>query len=129
RFRATVRIAHSSIREYLLSSHIGQSKASRFGLQHERAHALLAHIFLVYIQQPELCSGELDEKKLEEFPLARFAAESWFYHYTEAGHAPKTAVHNLVSKLFTRPLDSFHAWMKLCDVDKMWGNKLRQPDS
>lgn len=127
--KATVRIAHSSIREYLLSSHIGQSQAARFSLQHETAHVLLAHIFLVYIQQPELCSGELDEKKLEEFPLARLAAQSWFYHYTEAGHIPKPAVHSLVSNLFARSLDSFDTWTRLCDVDKMWKNKVHQPDS
>ena len=125
--RATVRIAHSSLQKYLLSSHIAQSKAARFSHQHETAHMLLAHIFLVYIQQTELCSGELDERKLEEFPLARLAAQSWFYHYTEAGRTPK--VDYLVSKLFARPLDSFHTWTKLCDVDKMWKNKLHQPDS
>lgn len=129
RVKATVRIAHSSTRGYLLSSYSGQSKAASFGIQHGTGHKLMAHIFLVYIQQPELCCGELDERKLEEFPLARLAAQSWFYHYTEAGHAPKTAVYNLVSKLFKRPLDSFYTWTKLCAVDKMWGNKLHQPDS
>lgn len=124
-----VRIAHSSIREYLLSNHIGQSKAASFGIQHGTGHKLLAHMFLLYIQQPELCRGELDERKLEEFPLARLAAESWLHHYKEAGRALDTAASGLKPQLFIRQLDSFRTWTQLYDVDKIWRNKLHQPDS
>ncbi|CAG8108568.1 unnamed protein product [Penicillium nalgiovense] len=75
------RIAHFSVQEYLQSDRILQQKAARLALQTARANREIAQICLVYLLQPELSMGELDETKLGEFPLASFAARHWFHHF------------------------------------------------
>ncbi|RMZ80954.1 hypothetical protein DV738_g2498, partial [Chaetothyriales sp. CBS 135597] len=74
----TVRIAHFSVQEYLESDRI---KLPVFALKSAAAHSEIAQICLLYLLEPELSSGSLDKVKLEQFPLAHFAALFWFHHY------------------------------------------------
>ncbi|ERF74783.1 hypothetical protein EPUS_03167 [Endocarpon pusillum Z07020] len=70
----TLRIAHFSVQEYLESDRIREQQADAFALESASAHAEIAEICLVYLLEPGLSSGTLDQTALEEFPLARFAA-------------------------------------------------------
>lgn len=87
-----VRIPHFSVQEYLESARIRQpdlesgrirqqKNAARFALQQQYALTEMTQICLVYLLDPELSSGELDEAKLDEFPIALYAAKFWGYHY------------------------------------------------
>jgi hypothetical protein len=80
----TVRIAHFSIQEYLESERIGQQKASMFCLNSVKAHGEIAEVCLLYLLKPALSSTPLSRTTLQEYPLADFAAEYWFYHYQHA---------------------------------------------
>ena len=111
-----VRIAHFSVQEYLESDRIKQQRAMAFGLSHASAHTQIAQIFLVYLQEPSLSSGNLDQTKLEEFPLARFAARSWFHHFNKADRK-SPLLDNLALRLFQDRQRSFSTWVRLHDVD------------
>ena len=70
----TVRIAYSSIQEYLVSERIRYQRAAIFSLNSVTAHAEIAQICLVYLLEDGFSSSTLDRTLIETFPLAQFAA-------------------------------------------------------
>lgn len=124
----TVRIAHFSVQEYLESSRISQHKAAHFGLQRDRAHAETAKSCLVYLLEPDLHSGQLSETILEDFPFARFAAESWFYHVQQC-ESRDSQLEDCMVQLFETPT-AFSAWVQMHDVDVIGWSKIgRKPEA
>jgi hypothetical protein len=111
-----VRIAHFSVQEYLESDRIKQQKAAIFALSSDLAHSEIAEICLAYLLEPELSNGQLDMAKLEEFPLAQFAAQFWHVHYKKA-NKPPSRVEELVIGLFKTHEDSFYNWVRLGNMD------------
>lgn len=112
------RIAHFSVQEYLRSERIHQQKAMRFALQSGPANAEIAQICLVYLLEPTLSKGTLDAAKEKEFPLARFAATYWHYHYANS-QGGKTKVEELLRRLF-QDKNCFLTWINLYDMDRPW---------
>jgi hypothetical protein len=119
----TVRIAHFSVQEYLESDRIKQQKAAAFAIQSAAAHAEIAQICLVYLQEPGLSSGNLDYTKLDEFPLAHFAAMFWHHHYKNA-IGTTSCLDNLILRIFQQHHGSFHTWVKLHNVDRPWKTRV-----
>ncbi|CAG8079967.1 unnamed protein product [Penicillium nalgiovense] len=116
---STARIAHFSVQEYLQSDRILRQNAKVFAIRSATANAEIAQICLVYLLEPTLSEGRLDEKKLTEFPLTRFAAMQWFHHYANSGkEGPKIA--QIVLRLFKDTKNSFVTWIRLHDVDRPW---------
>ena len=115
----TVRIAHFSVQEYLESDRITQQKAASFALQSASAHAEIAQICLVYLQEPGLSSGALDQTKLKEFPLAHFAALFWHHHYRNATSAT-SRLDPLILRIFQQHQGFFYTWVKLHNPDRPW---------
>lgn len=114
----TVRIAHFSVQEYLESERIQHQKAAIFHLTSVTAHGEIARICLTYLLEHGLSSSNLDQSLLEEFPLAKFAAMHWYYHYQgTAKHDPR--LEDFILKLFQRQ-DSFATWVRLHDMDRPW---------
>ncbi|KGO75326.1 NACHT nucleoside triphosphatase [Penicillium italicum] len=114
-----VRIAHFSVQEYLESDRIPQQCAARFAIQKEPAHTEMAQICLVYLLDPTLSNGKLDEAKLEVFPLAEFAAQQWFYFYNNSGKG-KSDIEALILRLFKDQTWPFVTWVRLHNVDTPW---------
>ena len=113
-----VRIAHFSVQEYLESERIQHQKAAIFHLTSITAHGEIARICLTYLLEPGLSSSNLDQSLLKEFPLAKFAAMHWYYHYQgTAKHDP--GLEDFILKLFQRQ-DSFATWVRLHDKDRPW---------
>ncbi|KAJ5922188.1 hypothetical protein N7516_009891 [Penicillium verrucosum] len=110
------RIAHFSVQEYLESDRIFQQGAAKFRIQKEQAHIEMAQLCLVYLLDPTLSNGELDEGKLEIFPFAHFAAGHWFFFYNNSGKQ-KFNIEDLILRLFKDQRESFLTWIRLCDVD------------
>ena len=115
----TVRIAHFSVQEYLESDRITQQKAASLALQSASAHAEIAQICLIYLQEPGLSSGTLDQTKLKEFPLAHFAALFWHHHYRNATSAT-SRLNRLILRIFQQHQGSFYTWVKLHNPDRPW---------
>lgn len=118
----TVRIAHFSIQEYLESERIRQQKAAKFSLASATAHAEIAQLCLIYLLEPDLSRSKLDLSACKEFPLARFAAMYWYYHYEmTAKNVPE--LDDCILKLFQHQR-SFETWAMLHDMDHPWKNTI-----
>ncbi|KAF3935071.1 Ankyrin-1 [Dactylellina cionopaga] len=76
-----LRLAHLSVRDYLLSTKILSSPASYFYITPLAAHRSISEACIVYLQQFET-RDELPtyEESLRDTPLARYAARFWSYH-------------------------------------------------
>ena len=123
--RLTVQIAHFSVQEYLESDRIRLQKAMIFGLNSVKAHAEIAQICLIYLLQPKLSSSVLNRNLLEEYPLAKFAAEYWHFHYKSTAN-PNSKLDAIVLRLFQQE-DSFERWVELHDVDDLALNDRGNP--
>lgn len=75
--RSEVRLAHHSVKDYLLSTHLKDVRLSHFGLEARTAHSIIAVSCLVYLLQFET---RLDTATVERFPLAQYAAQYWPEH-------------------------------------------------
>ncbi|KAJ5725195.1 NACHT nucleoside triphosphatase [Penicillium malachiteum] len=111
----TVRIAHFSVQEYLLSDRLIQQKSRMFAMKSAPANSEIAQICLVYLLEPTLSEGVFDEGKLTEFPFASFAASYWFHHYKNSEE--EEAIGNLASKLFKDKTKAFVSWVRLHNMD------------
>ncbi|KAM6516934.1 hypothetical protein FSOLCH5_007883 [Fusarium solani] len=78
-----LRLAHLSMRDYLLSNKIVGSPASFFTINSLSAHRSIAEECIVYLQQFTASDGEL-EKSPKAHSLAPYAARFWSYHVQAA---------------------------------------------
>ncbi|EXJ70448.1 uncharacterized protein A1O5_06517 [Cladophialophora psammophila CBS 110553] len=120
----TVHIAHFSVQEYIESERIRQQKASVYALQRSSANLDILRICLVCLLEPGLSSRRLDRSILEEHPLARFAASSWYAYYPYIASTTNN-VQELVLKLFDHQKGSFSNWVRLHDLDTPWVNEVK----
>lgn len=82
--RDVVRLAHYSVKEYLLSDRIFLGPASNYGLKEGHSHITLGNGCLEYLFQ----FGQNDlrsESDINDFKLAEYAAEFWLDHASIAG--------------------------------------------
>jgi hypothetical protein len=84
------RIAHFSVQEYLESDRIFQQGAAKFTIRKEQAHTEMAQVCLVYLLDPTLSNGELDEAKLKTFPLLTLLLSIGFSFTTIPGKGSPT---------------------------------------
>ena len=93
-----LRIAHFSVQEYLESNRIHEQNSVRFAIKCPEAHTDIGRLCLIYLQEPALSKGKLDEVKLKEFPLAHYAATYWIDHYRASDRT--SSLDPLVLELF-----------------------------
>lgn len=74
-----LRLAHLSVRDYLLSEKILGTPVTYFAINSVSAHRSIAETCLIYLQQFEK-PIELSSKPPESYSLARYAAKFWPYH-------------------------------------------------
>ncbi|KAJ5372564.1 NACHT nucleoside triphosphatase [Penicillium concentricum] len=117
RATAIARIAHFSVQEYLESDRISQKGAAKFRIQEETTYTEMAQICLVYLLDPSLSIGNLNEKKLEMFPFACLAAMQWFLSYNNSGER-KSEIESLILKLFKGQPESFETWVLLDEMNQ-----------
>ncbi|KAJ5659195.1 hypothetical protein N7507_005646 [Penicillium longicatenatum] len=126
---STARIAHFSVQEYLQSDRIRKQKAQKFTISDESACTEMTQICLAYLLDPTLSTGNLDEVKLQEFPLAHFAAMHWFHYYKRfKADDGKWRADKLLFKMFEGDLKSFATWVKLHDIDYPWVTRVHFED-
>lgn len=79
-----IRLGHFSVREYLVSEGIKDSKVSKFSIIDIVADLFIAESCLQYI----LCYDGLDsktfsQKDLEIFPLLEYLCQFWYIHFAK----------------------------------------------
>ena len=95
-----VRLAHFSVKEYLVSDRIRTGSAAFFSIDEEASNAVIRAIGLACLQ---LYDGALilsSEEFSTEFPLARYSAKFWHDHLCATGGVPHLTPRSLVPELF-----------------------------
>ena len=125
--RATeIRLAHYSVKEYLLSDRICHGKASTFHLMLHEAHRSAAELCLTYLlsfDQPDSITAEL----LLDYPFGLYAAQFWHEHAQTFCSSSKHEKNGEVSltQLAIRLLNPqqkscYINWLRLCDPSEPW---------
>ncbi|MCJ1387554.1 hypothetical protein MMC18_000397 [Xylographa bjoerkii] len=114
-----VRLAHSTVKDYLTSVHFPTRSTSEhdIGFEESGSHQFIARIcltYLIYLDDSHLQEPELGSK----FPLAKYAATYWIQHYHAASE--KDPLQSLVLSLFTDVTGCYANWRMLHDIDKPW---------
>lgn len=104
--KTLVRIAHVSIREYLMSSEIGKSRVSRYQITADRARAEIIKTCLRYMQ---LIDQPFKTVSRDDFPLAPYAMEQWINHYRNVSESDEES-HELVYDFFVNHREMYMKW-------------------
>jgi len=105
--RTIVRLAHISVREYLLSDAIRRGRAARYYIETVSAHTLIAETSLAYMQLFDRPIADL----VEEYPLASYVATYWLYHYEKVPEHASRA-HALAFDFFVRHKTAYTHWLQ-----------------
>jgi ankyrin repeat protein len=111
-----VRLAHNSVKDYLLSHDIKSGASSQFALEAGLAHSLIAGCCLGYLQQ---FHSQLDMAMLQQFPLASYAAQFWTEHYRHAVASDRDLLDRLALQLLTTK-EVYRNCCCLYNPDRRW---------
>ncbi|KZP13299.1 ankyrin, partial [Athelia psychrophila] len=115
-----IKLAHFSVKEYLISEHIFSGAAANFHTDEQLSHSVIAQTSLAYLFHFDK-STSLSEDTLPSFPLAQYAAEYWITHFHSAGfdYGNDGALQQLSVQLFD-PSSSYVMRNWLCLYDPEW---------
>ncbi|KAH6704178.1 hypothetical protein BKA61DRAFT_660800 [Leptodontidium sp. MPI-SDFR-AT-0119] len=108
-----LRLAHFSVKEYLISDRIRTGTAFQYDIQ-SRGEEEIAQSCLTYLLQFQ--SGVLNSENLNTFPLALYAAEHWCRHFRAMKDSDQAT--KLGMQLFQG--DTFMSWIRLFNPEKPW---------
>ena len=118
-----VQFSHFSVREYLTSDRIANSApVSHFHILPKLAHTLLARACLSVLLQLDYI---LDKTMIQNFPLARYAAEHWVEH--AQFEDVSVDIQDMMDCLFDSKKPHFAAWLWLCDGENSQRRYRRSP--
>jgi ankyrin repeat protein len=108
---SVMQFSHFSVKEYLTSSRIAESRVSRYYTPLEPAHLFVTQACLSLLLQLD---NHVTKKTIEEFPLAPYAGRYW------AGHAEigdvSSHIEDLVKCLFNPDNHHFANWVWIYDT-------------
>lgn len=114
-----VRLAHLSVKNYLLSAEIRTNpEVSYFAMSPEQENMQLALYCLTYLSLDTIAAGpcvEVDEwaARLASHPLLKHAAKAWPYYLRAAGRIP-IVMNRIVSEFFApNSRDMFMSWVQV----------------
>jgi hypothetical protein len=113
-----VRLAHFSVKEYLMSERIQAGSASRYSLRKIHANVSIAETCLAYLLQFDHPNSSI-LRTFEEFPLARYAAKYWTQH-AQYAEADMNTIHLLSMELLLQRKDAYLNWIRLFNPDMPW---------
>ena len=112
-----VQFSHFSVKEYLTSPRLAQSRGdvSRFYVDLNAAHTILAQACLSTLLQLDEHTGNDGSKG---FPLAEYAAQHWVEHAQFENVSSR--VRGGMEDLFDSSKPHFAAWLRIHDMDERW---------
>jgi hypothetical protein len=111
-------LAHYSVKEYLVSTRIFESKAILFGLKPLLCYQTIAKYCLHYLLQFNR-SDALTKDNLTRFALAEYSAQEWWSHAISGGDRDKEMV-SLINDLLDLSSQPYLAWLRIHDSDRPW---------
>jgi Ankyrin repeats (3 copies) len=118
-----VRLAHFSVKEYLVSKRIQDGPAAQFSIQEIPTNASIAEICVAYLLQFDKPDSFIVQT-VEEFPLARYAARFWTQHARIAGEN-QDAMHSLIMELLLSKKHGHINCIRLFDPEIPWREEPR----
>ena len=80
-----VRLAHDSVKEYLVSGRIKSARAAFYGIDEASTHNFLARSCLAYLMHFKQPFSDAEFEYLSEYPLLRYSAQQWESHVASSG--------------------------------------------
>ena len=111
-----IRLAHFSVKEYLVSDRIQHGIAARYSIRDIESHGVLAGDCIAYLLQYDR-PDSLTSETLEFFPLTRYAAEYWINHAREAQKGPVKTAASLSMELLMSGEGGLLNWVRIADPD------------
>jgi ankyrin repeat protein len=111
-----LRLAHYSVKEYLVSDRIKLGPASKFHISENEAHELMTKASLTYLStfdQPISISWST----AASFPLIQYAGRYWAWHYRAMSNETESITSLAMSFLDTSTSHCFSNWLKITDPD------------
>ena len=100
-----VKLAHFSVKEYLISSQIMDGAARKFSIREIHANVRIARdclsYMLYYTEDITKAASHEEDGFWSTFPLARYAVESWMEHARASGKINEESMVRLIMELFT----------------------------
>ena len=113
-----LRLAHFSVKEYLISERIRNSSVSMYALVDQSAHGYIAQCCLSYLLHFE---AHLDDQSLCQYPLAKYASQYWTDHVLLSSRDKSYAVsERLALKLLQPESIPYANCYRIHDPDKPW---------
>lgn len=129
RSQRVVRFAHFSVKEFLTSKRLAESDSdvSRYYIRRQPAHLVLAQACIGVLLQLD---HDIDEDRIKNFPLARYAAEHWAVH-ARFGRV-SSRIREGMRRLFDSERPHFAAWLWIYNPDRFgrtFGTRPGQPEA
>ena len=127
RSTSIVRLAHFSVKEYLVSERIQAQSAKEYAIREIPANQSIAAACLAYLLHFDQYD-DLTSETMTEFPLARYAAEYWIQHVKIVGK-DLGSTRSLSMELFLNHRIAYVNWVRFCDPENPWGKPDLERDS
>jgi ankyrin repeat protein len=111
-----VRLAHHSVKDYLLSHRLKDVLLSHFALEAHLAHTMIAKSCLVYLLQ---FKTRLDTGVVGRFPLTRYSAKFWPEHFNRS-QSDDSLLHKLALRLLNSEDVPYQNCCSLYSPDAPW---------
>ena len=110
-----IKLAHFSIKEYLMSDDLLKGAASFFHFTAEISHSLIAQTCLAYLLQFDTHIFIPSYQVFQSSPLAKYAVDNWIFHAHNGGieKSEPSWMFRLTVKLFTPKSAQFINWVKM----------------
>ena len=112
-----LKLAHSSVKDYLVSDRIRSSRAAFYALEEPTSQAFIGKCCLVYLLQ---FTTPVKEENAQAFPLIRYAAQYWPHHLLAAGDTESQTLENLAFALLMSDQVPYASWCHFYDPDMPW---------
>ena len=112
-----VKLAHFSVKEYLISNRIAAGAAAFFGISARISHSVIVQTCIAYLfhfNNIDSITGD----HLRSYPLSLYAAQHWADHYRSMDYTTSSVPQGLVVDLFG-PASSYVLinWLRLYNSD------------
>jgi ankyrin repeat protein len=116
-----VRLAHHSVREYLMSDRLRiKPVVQMFSISESLANKTIAEACLNYLLLFNK-NDSLSADCADEYPLLLYAAKTWFVHaVTTSNEEPASLVDLTTSLLDGSDGEAFVNWLKIAEPDRPW---------
>ena len=109
-----VRLAHDSVREYLVSHRIKSARAAFYSIDEASTNNFLARSCLAYLLHFKQPLGDATAENLSEYPLYRYSAQQWESHVASSGGSSSDSrITSLLEEFFLAQNFCFPNWLDL----------------